>query len=197
VKCEDFLPWLETGTWLQRAQANRHAKRCPSCAAAERMLEQVKRELEVSDPLPARLRQQWLSTANAHAAIEPASVRRNWSARSWYLTVALAASLLLALIPLSKWWTDDPAPIAKTGQNTGDNKLREQVAVNVQHDQINVGQISVSTLDGRAQLNELDSKVAALQDELEQLLDRSEQLAVQQQLSQLLASHERWQATGM
>ena len=45
-------------------------------------------------------------------------------------------------------------------------------------------------------LTRLDASVGKLQGEVTQL-QRSEQLAAQQQLSQLLASHQRWQATGM
>jgi hypothetical protein len=158
------------------------------------MLKQVKRELQHPDPLPARLREQWSAAAKPDNQIEPALPPQTRSSRFWYLAAALAASLLLALIPLSGWWTGGAPPIA---ENVGNSQPNDLDIVATSQDRVTVGQITVSTVDGRAQLDELDSSVAKLQTELLQLVERSEQLAAQQELSQLLASHQRWQSTGM
>src|SRR5205085_279127 len=106
MRCNDFLPWLETGNWLQQARARRHAETCPSCAAAEQMLGRVKQDLRSPTKLPPRLRQKWLATVIEQTKVDLASRSPKASARTWYLAAALAAGVLLVLIPLSKWWSN-------------------------------------------------------------------------------------------
>ena len=56
MKCEQFLPWLESESYVRAALARQHARRCASCRAAARMLDEVKWSLTESDLLPERLK---------------------------------------------------------------------------------------------------------------------------------------------
>src|SRR2546421_2645577 len=71
MNCDDFLSSLETGSPLRRWRAHRHAQRCPKCAAALAMLDQVKQALAPSTDeatLPPRLRRRWMAVAQAKAS---------------------------------------------------------------------------------------------------------------------------------
>ena len=189
MRCEDFLPWLETGTRFQQLKARRHASSCPSCAAAAEMLGQLEDELGQNSPVPERLRQKWLDAAGGATAVQIAP-RESRSSRRVWIAMALAASLLLALIPLSNWLNND-RPIAGVQPDQPVKPMQRP------KENSTVTAIVVTSVDGREELDQLHSEVSGLQTELQQLIQRSEQLAARQELSQLLASHERWQATGM
>jgi hypothetical protein len=190
MRCEDFLPWSETGNRMQRMRARRHARSCPGCAAALEMLGQLKQELAEAPPVPQRLRQKWLDAAASQTSTVQIAPHESRNARRVWLAMALAASLLLALIPLSKWRASNEAVVAVP-------PVRPVTPMQRPKETSTVSEIVVSSLDGQAELDQLNAEVGRLQDDLEQLIERSEQLAARQQLSQLLASHQKWQATGM
>jgi len=62
MKCDDFLPAMETGGFLQRIRARCHAACCPKCAAVHAAFAVVKRQLAAPSPISAPMRQRWGQT---------------------------------------------------------------------------------------------------------------------------------------
>ena len=194
MKCDDYLAFLETGTAWQRRQATRHARNCPSCAAAGRMLDELKSEMAEAVSLPGELRERWLAAATGRAIVEVAP-RSSFTRTAWYaVAFAIAAMLLVALVPLLRRWGGDESPVARRDTERLPKSQQHAVPRSAEH---TLSEISVSQIDRGAELHALDALVAGLRGDLDQLISQSERLAAQQQLNQLLASHQRWQTTGL
>jgi hypothetical protein len=59
MKCDDFLPAMETGGSLQRIRARIHAAWCPKCAAVLAAFAAVKRQLATPSAISLQMRQTW------------------------------------------------------------------------------------------------------------------------------------------
>jgi hypothetical protein len=64
MKCQDFLPALETGGRWRRRAARRHAARCPRCAAVAERFAAVKAQWADAPPLAAQDRLAWERAAD-------------------------------------------------------------------------------------------------------------------------------------
>ena len=102
MRCDDFLPALETGGHLRRLRARCHAKRCPRCAAVSAAFAETKHRLATPEPLSPRVRQLWKQAADSPA--EQHAGGRRWM---WFAT-GLAAAACLVLI-FVKWGVRPPA----------------------------------------------------------------------------------------
>ncbi len=104
MNCDDLLPALETGGFLRRRAARRHAAACPACARVLERWQDLKRALAAPAPLTDRERELVAD------AIEPRlPVPRAWSFRP-VLVTGLAASLVLTAVVLSLRRGDGPTP---------------------------------------------------------------------------------------
>jgi hypothetical protein len=99
MKCEDFLPDLETGGWWRRMQARRHAARCPRCAAVYVAFRTAKAGLAAPEPLPPHARELWKRAAR-DIVLRPERRRR------WVPAIACAATaacLFIAFVGPALW----------------------------------------------------------------------------------------------
>ena len=97
MKCEDFLPALETAGIIRRAQANFHAGRCPRCAAVRERFLQAKRRWSDSATLTAVHREAWHRAVNLAPLPAPSKVARvpRWAlATAALILVIVSASIL-------------------------------------------------------------------------------------------------------
>lgn len=193
MRCDDFLPWLESGG-AQAEAARRHADVCANCRAAAAMLECVKAELAVRDPMPAAMRAAMLgmaehgtradmATNERSAALRPAGSPRR---RSLWIA-AIAASLVGAA--LSVW----------RQRQTGDEIARpldafpERAVQTAERpaDVRSIGPITVVTVDSSRELATLADELAELQRTLADAKAGAERLAVNQALDRVLLDFQR------
>jgi hypothetical protein len=81
MKCDDFLPALETGGFLRRLQARGHAAGCRRCAAVHAAWTAAKRQLAIAEPLSPRTRQLW-QRAVSERCVQP-ETRRTGTVAAW------------------------------------------------------------------------------------------------------------------
>ncbi len=190
MRCDQFLPSLESGHRLRRAAARRHAEQCASCRAAAAMLDQVKAELTAAEPLPPALRQDALSIADERSEVltlrsEALPTSSSASTRSLCLA-ALAASIFAAAVAWIVWQgrrsdemaePRDPRPaLEQLGENGRD----------VRH----IGPITIVTIEPSQELDALAGEVAKLTVTLRQATAEAERLAVQQALERVLTDYQ-------
>lgn len=92
MNCDDFLVAQETGGFLARRRARRHAARCPRCAALAAKFATAKQALATPEPLSPRARSLWKGAAEEPAARTPLFKKRA------VLAGGLAATACVALL---------------------------------------------------------------------------------------------------
>lgn len=190
MRCDQFLPWLESDDPSQVAAARRHAQQCASCRAAAAMLDQVKAELTSAEPLPPALREAALRIADERSEVvtlpseAPARSATASSRSLWW--AALAASFLAAAVAWVVWQgrrsdevavPRDPRPAAEQVVERGRDVRR-------------VGPITVVTIEPSLELDALAGEVATLTVTLWQATAEAERLAVQQALDRVLTDYQ-------
>jgi hypothetical protein len=109
MKCDDFLPDLETGGLWRRMRARRHAAACPRCAAVYTAFRAAKNRLVTPEPLPRYAREIW-----KRAAID-APVRFDRQVR-WAPAVAcLAATACLLIVFVGPAVWEDMKNVVRNG----------------------------------------------------------------------------------
>jgi hypothetical protein len=98
MKCDDFLHALETGGWIQRFRARRHAANCPKCAAAQANLAEFKAQLSAVQPLSPRQCQLWKLSA-PRPSPEPLAV----GPLAPWLKFAACLAFICAALPFILW----------------------------------------------------------------------------------------------
>ncbi len=180
MKCEQFLPWLESESYVPTALARQHARRCESCRAAGRLLDQVKWELTTSDPLPERLKQAFLTMGETRAVRlpEPAENHRSHAAR--WLAV-LAAAVLIGISP----WLFSPSRQADVAELVRD------------HDSVQpgghrrIGPITIVIVDSAGELAQLEVDLAALKTRLKATTADAQRLSAEEELARVLMDYQR------
>jgi hypothetical protein len=178
MKCDDFLPWLASENSVRRALARRHARRCASCRAAASLLDDVKHQLAVDEPLPERLEEAFLSAADAKETASvswPTMPARSGHRRELWLA-ALAAAVLLALAP----WLFGPRRQGEVARAPDPPRELRRVS-----------EIVIVAIDSSAEFVRLENDLAALQVRLKEVEDNAHRLAAAQELGRVLADHDR------
>jgi hypothetical protein len=185
MKCDDFLPALETGGFFRRWIARRHARRCGNCTAALAMLDGVKEALAPpsgKSGLPAHLRRRWMAVAQTEASpAEPSpAVYRIGPGTIWLKrAAALAAIVLLVLVPLLIYKFHGRATPVVPGPM-------------VMKDRITVFPITLTQVDRAAELAQLDTEIVQLQTNVRSLIKSAERLEARQRLALVLAQNTKW-----
>lgn len=172
MKCQDYLPSLETGRWWQRLAARRHAARCPRCAAARLEFEAAIRELaqpaEVSPELKARWRQatnEPLPAARQIDAPRKADIQTASASRR-RLAIAIACAASIAAIVGVAWW------------QWPDNGQQRPAAT-----------ADVHEVETSQEFTRLESSLALLDGELRQVERDIERMQARQLAAELMRSH--------
>jgi hypothetical protein len=98
MNCERVLSSLATGGPVTRWLAQRHANRCPVCARAQILLQNLTRELAAAPPLTAAQRALWTAAS--------AEARASRARAVWVYPAGLAAAtVLLSVIGMRLWQT--------------------------------------------------------------------------------------------
>jgi hypothetical protein len=191
VKCDEFLPAMETGGPLRRWRARRHAARCLRCAAVLAKWVSVKDELPsiVRDPTPLTdwERSVWMRAAEMGQSREasPAAVawRMPWPRVAGVLAAAACAVTIAVVIVRQKPTAivDRPQP---TGTTTTTSPAAELSRV--------VSAVNVQASDQAAELAGLSEDVRQLADELQALRRKAERNSARQQVALTLSRFERW-----
>lgn len=180
MKCEQFLPWLESENYVRVTLARQHARRCESCRVAELMLDAVKQSLTQIDPLPERLKPAF-ATMGEVATVnlsEPAEDRRSL-AGLWL--AALAAAILIAISP----WLFGLRRHANVAEQAHDR-------ISAQADeQWFVGPITTFTIDSAAGLAQIESDLAALKTDVGAATAEVQRLSAEHELARVLVDYHR------
>jgi hypothetical protein len=177
MKCDDFLPALETGGFWRRWQARRHATRCSRCAALRTTFDQAIGTWATAEPLAPRARQAWMQAA-VESIHRPTRTRILRRAAAGF---AVAACLVLALlIAVTRKDVAPPRPeIQIAEENAGQpGETRE------------LGPITVEPIDPTQGLSRLAADVERLDAELQTLRRKAERLDCQQQIAATLEGFE-------
>lgn len=178
MKCEQFLPWLESGSYVRAALARQHARRCESCRAAERMLDEVKQELADSDPLPERLKQAFLTMGETKAVRLPEPAEDHRARAALWLAV-LAAAVLIAISP----WLFSLRRHAEVAEQMRDHDSTQP------GEQRRVGPIIILTVDSAGELAQLEVELAALKTQLNAATADAQRLSAEQELARVLVDY--------
>ena len=188
MKCDDFLPAMETGGLMRRWAARRHARQCPQCAAAWQILGNVKDELAApAADLPPHLRRRWVAVARELASpVSGAPTPWAGNLRLFKPAAALVAVLLLALIPalIYRSFRRGQAPQA-VGPTT-------HSSVVVGQDQRSIGPITVTQVDRAAELARMDTEIVQLQTRIRAVIESAERLEARQRITLVLAQNTNW-----
>jgi hypothetical protein len=92
MKCEEFLPAMERGSFMSRIVARRHAARCERCAAVRVRWLEARRQWANPTAATAAQRALWAQVATTERQAARAIA---WPARRW--AVAAVAGLLVLL----------------------------------------------------------------------------------------------------
>src|SRR5262245_45179646 len=195
MKCDDFLPFLETGGWWRRWQAKRHARHCAGCAAAQAMLVELKREFAKTPPLTDRLEHMWRAAARVEHAPAALSVRPRVRPAFRYAVAAVAIALAV-LVPLAVRWNENHdrkgqdeiavKPGALDGPGALEPKRQEQ------RSWTRSSRIAIAMADVVLELKELEDNITRLKEDINQLANASHKLEAEQEIDQVLARHSSW-----
>ena len=169
MNCNNFLPALETGGFVRRIQARRHAARCPRCAAVHAALAAAKRQLAAAEPLSPRAERLWRQ-AVGEATVRPA--RGN----AWKMVTAGAVSVvclvMVFLLAISKYINNSPTPASQP--TVARNESRSLSPITVEE---------IDTTEGLAYQAD---EVRRLDVELKSLQQVIEKKSVQRQIAAVL-----------
>jgi hypothetical protein len=173
MKCDDFLPDLETGGFWRRRQARRHAALCPRCAKVFATWLAVKQTLARPELLSPRDREIWLRAAR-EPLVEP--VRRVRLAPV-VACLATAACLLIVFVGPGIWGKRDHSETVVPGGS---------VDVTI------VSATMVITLDPVDELTQLAEAADQLDQELRSLRLTAQRLEAQREVLVALNQYGKW-----
>jgi hypothetical protein len=180
MKCEQFMPWLESGSYVRAALARRHARRCKSCRAAARLLDEVKQEFADSAPLPEWLKHAFLNTGETTAVSLPESIDVHRSRAGLWLAT-LAAVVLIAILP----WLFNLRRHAEIAEQVRDHEPAQP------GEHRHVGPITILTIDSARELAQLEVDLAALKTQLNAATVDAQRLSAEQELARVLVDYHR------
>jgi hypothetical protein len=189
MKCDDFLPALETGGPLRRRRARRHAARCPRCAAVAAQLAAVKRPWADVPPLAAGERLLWeraaMDDAGAGNIPLPAQPRRLVipNGRQWWAAAAcvlLAVSIAVTLVVRHKAvQVADRPPHVPSPTTTRAEPSR-------------LGPVRVELVDAARELDQLAAAVGRLDVQMQELRRQAERAEARSQVASALDQFGHW-----
>jgi hypothetical protein len=169
MKCDDFLPALETGGLVQRLKARCHAARCRRCASQRAAFADAMQRWAVAEPLSPRAESLWRQAAGAAAA-------RPGRGNAWKLATAgaIAAACLAVACLLAVSWHIHNSPIAGPQRIAAGNEIRR------------LGPVTVEEIDPSEGSAYLADEVRRLQVELKSLQQAIEKKSAQRQIAAAL-----------
>jgi hypothetical protein len=173
MKCEDFLPDLETGCFWRRRQAQRHATLCPRCAKVYATWLAVKQTLARPAPLSPRAREIWLRVAREPLVGPVRHVRLT----PLVACLATAACLLVVFVGPALWVKHDGLVTSIPGGS------REKTIVSA---------TTVMTLDPVEEFSQLADAVDRLEAELQSLRLTAQRLEAQREVMVALNQYGKW-----
>jgi len=147
MKCEDFLPDLETGSLWRKMRARRHAARCPRCASVYAAFQTVKIRLATPEPLSRSARKIW----NKAAIDAPVQFQRPVRWAPAVACLAAAACLFIVFIGPAVWGPNEEIGGGRTADNVATSS------------------ISVTEVDPIGEFSDLADAALRLDDELNSL----------------------------
>ena len=184
MKCEDFLPALETGGPLRRRRAQRHAARCVACAAAAERLAAMKRQWADTPPIGLEERVVWERAAVDDPGVRniplPAPPRRLamptrfqwWAAAACVLlVVSIAVTLAVRHQTVNVVVRPQPVPTTTTTQTVRASQP---------------GPIRVEPADGAGELEHLATAVDQLDVQMQELRRKAERAEARSQIASAL-----------
>ena len=174
MKCEDFLAWHETGGPFRRLAAFCHALRCTDCSTVKKAMEKARLELAQTEPLDTSQRQLWERACWNSTPMSAATHRR----ALWMAAAPCACAVALLLLFFLTDWNKENGP------GTAFPLARHQRAPVVVTD--------VRDWDADREYALLETGIAQLQTELDELAQLAERLDATQQASNMLDTFSGW-----
>lgn len=125
MKCDDFLPNLETPGAFGRLRARLHALHCGRCAAVRRQFVAARRDWARPAPLTPAVRETWLQAATTAS---PAMRRRSTRTQVRALAVAGAVVLVVTAVWTADRWTNRRADREVAAQQRPDAVIADIAA---------------------------------------------------------------------
>jgi hypothetical protein len=173
MNCDNFLPALETGGFVRRIQARRHAARCPRCAAVRAAFAAAKRQLAAVEPLSPRARQLW-ERAGGYVTMQPSRHRLWMPAVAWLGAAACVLLLIMEVVIRRDSIVPQPKPdVTHSNARPLDREVVEEI-------------------DPMEGLSRLAAAVNRLDAELQRLQHKSELLNARQQVALTLDRFGHW-----
>jgi hypothetical protein len=170
MKCEDFLPDLETGSLWRKMRARRHAARCPRCASVYAAFRAVKIRLATPEPLSRSAREIWIRAA----VNTPVQVERQVSWAPAMACLAAAACLLIVFIGPAVW---------RPNEDIGGGRTQDIVTTSG---------TTVIEVNPIGEFSELADAAVRLDDELESLQKLAQHRDVQREVLLALNRYQTW-----
>ena len=170
MKCEDFLPDLETGSLWRRIRARRHAAHCPRCASVYAAFRAVKIRLATPEPLSRSAHEIW----NQAAIDAPVQFQRPVRWAPAVAGLAAAACLLIVFIGPAVW-----GPTGKIGGGGT-------------QDTVTTSRTTVIEVDLLGEFSELADAAVRLDDELESLQTLAQRRDAQRDVLLALNRYQTW-----
>jgi hypothetical protein len=170
MKCDDFLPSLETGGFWRRWRVRRHAVRCPRCAAIRTSFGKAMAGWAAAEPLAPRARKLWKLAAeeNVH---RPAP--RHIPRRAAVAFGTVAGVLLLFAVAMMQKHVVSPQPKTEV--------VRDVVRQSGESREL--GPITVEEIDPAQGLSRLAADVEQLDADMRAIRRKAERLDTQQQIA--------------
>jgi hypothetical protein len=175
MSCDTFLADLETGSFLERRRARKHAESCPQCAAALESLNAAREELAAAPALTPELRRLWELAAESNV-VRPLERRRRVNLR---ILVAVNACAFLLYLAFGLQPEPEDAPIEQ--QITENRNVQEVESA-----------ARVVVIDPGRELAELADAVNELEAELKGIERLAERREAERQFAVLLKRVEVW-----
>ena len=172
MRCDDFLPYLETGSLARRLLARCHAARCRPCAGVYDAWVTAKQQLSSPEPLSPHLRHLWQQAAD-ETLMQPQFRRRPFPRA---VGLAAAACLLMGAVVWTVWNTHRLPP----------TEMDTTVAV------VRLDASPVRELDTSNEFASLETCVKQLDVELGVILRETERLDARHQASEMLDRYSKW-----
>jgi negative regulator of sigma E activity len=172
MNCDDFMLASETGGFVRRWQARRHAARCPRCAAANAAFAATKQRLATPEPLSPHVRQLWEQAA-CEVTVGP-SRRTLWIPVAVGLGVAACVLLFVVKVAVRQELpTPHPAPQVAQAISPPDREVIVEV-------------------DPAKERSRLAAAVDRLDADMQRLRREVERLHARQQIATTLDRYGRW-----
>jgi hypothetical protein len=173
MKCQDFLPELETGGPWRRRRALRHAARCPRCAKVHAALVAVKATLAHPAPLSNHARELWNRAPRETAVLPERQIRLT----PMIACLATAACVLIVFVGPVLWVNHDSSVTWIPGGS------QEKTVVSA---------TTVMTVDPVEEFSQLADAVDQLDAELQSLRLTAQRLEAQREVMVALSQYGKW-----